>query len=160
MNKVSVLLFFVVSFLVVAIVLSGLNSNVDYGHPSDTRDWGKLQPLISTLDYKEDGKFSLYFVNWANTSMIREISINETISRVPCADVEVYRIETMSASWFRASPPLEVKFGDDFIVSASCPPKERGANYELLISIDYNLTSGSTQTETGRIKSCVGCINH
>jgi hypothetical protein len=59
----------------------------------------------------------------------------------------------------KASLPLEVKLGDSFIVSASCPPNKERTDYELSIAVEYNITGSSSHTETGRIKSCIGCVN-
>jgi hypothetical protein len=140
-----------VLFILWSIYLPGSHGSISIG------GWNRMQPIKSATDYTEYGKFSAAFVNTAGTKIeINGLIINETKTRVSCKDIQV-------SSENQTFIPLKVEFLDQFNITALCPPKRDESEYELSISIQYSTIIGginTSHTETGSIKSCVGCINH
>ena len=137
----------IVFFLLIIIVLAQFNFVGSERQGSDrlvTTGFIKIQPLTPSIAYRNTS-FTASFTNaLGNTINLTDITMNETISLIPCNLV-------------KPSPaiPSNVKVGGTFTLTGVCPQKKDGEAYDMLISIKYNATMGGITTnhrDTGHIK--------
>jgi hypothetical protein len=143
----------IIGILVFAVFCQLVISGKGGGDPQSS-GWKKVVPISASIEYTANGSYTSQFANTVGTSIeLTKVSINDTKTGVTCGGIKV------SSTGGETSMPLNVRAGDGFTVSASCPPKESGSEYELSISVDYYTIVGgvnTSYTEHGTVKWYVG----
>jgi len=108
-----------------------------------TKGWDKLQPISASVFYK-NRSFSADIINTLSREIkVVKVVINETITKNTCSVTSPIMGST-------------VKAGERFTLKGSdCPVKLEDDSYDILVSLQYNVSSGTGYnilTDGGHIK--------